>query len=110
MQRRRGGLASFEPEDPSNFSLEVAAEIGAAGEEGSDLFYFSVRTARALEHDPPPKGFEFLHGHVLLNRWSYELLLRAIGDLCSKTEGDDWNELATKLSRYGRWEFEDYRS
>jgi hypothetical protein len=29
-------------------------------------------------------------------------------DLCRRTEGTDWNDVATKLSRYATWEFEDY--
>jgi hypothetical protein len=50
-----------------------------------------------------------LKGHPLLSRWDFDVLQRAISDLCSRTEGSDWNEVATKLSRYGGWEFEDYR-
>jgi hypothetical protein len=45
----------------------------------------------------------------LLDRWSAELVERAIADLCRHTEGETWQEVAQKLSRYARWEFEDYR-
>ncbi len=36
-------------------------------------------------------------------------LQRAIRDLCLRNEGSDWPDVATKLSRYAYWEFEDYR-
>ena len=45
-----------------------------------------------------------------MERWDWEVVERAINDLCVRTEGDDWNQVATKLSRFGFWEFEDYRS
>jgi hypothetical protein len=62
---------------------------------------------RLAEH-PPEKGFWFLRSHVLLTRWDYGVLVRALRDLCARAEGETWEEVATKLSRYGRWEFEDY--
>jgi hypothetical protein len=37
------------------------------------------------------------------------LVERALRDLCRRTEGDAWVDIAIKLSRYGLWEFEDYR-
>jgi Immunity protein 8 len=57
---------------------------------------------------PTGKGVAFLHGHLLLTRWDFGLVTRAISDLCSHAEGEDWNEIATALSRLGYWEFDNY--
>ena len=103
------GLASFRPADPRNFVLPVGAVIGPAEMPSEELFYFTVCTAAWLRANPPEKGFTFLRHYVLLSRWDYSVLERAIGDLCRRTEGQDWAEVAAKLSRYGAWEFEDYR-
>ena len=103
------GLAAYRPEDPESFCLAVGATIGPEGGEGGDLFYFSVCTAKWLVQEPPPKGFEFLHGYLRLEHWDFELVLRTIRDLCLHTEGKDWNEVATELSRYGSWEFANYK-
>ena len=73
---------------------------------GGDLFYFTVVTAGWLADNPPPKGFEFARA-LLVTRWDYETVRRAISDLSLHTEGRDWSEVATKLSRHARWEFED---
>lgn len=102
------GLDQFQPPDPEAFALSVCATVGPAGGEGGDLFYFDVVTAAWLAENPPPKGFEYLR-HLLVTRWNYELVRRAISDLCLHTDGADWNEIATKLSRHAHWEFEDYR-
>jgi Immunity protein 8 len=104
-----GGLASFQPDDPEDFAIVVGAVVGSPEAPGGDLFYFTVCTGRWLTANPPEKAFAFLKGHVLLDRWNYDVLQRAISDVCTRTEGSDWNEVATKLSRYGNWEFEDYR-
>jgi len=102
------GLSSFAPGDPERFSVAVAATVGPAGGEGGELFYFNVVTSAWLVEHPPPKGFEFVRD-LLVTRWDYETVRRAISDLCFHTEGEDWSEIATKLSRHAHWEFEDYR-
>jgi hypothetical protein len=39
---------------------------------------------------------------------SEALVKRAVRDLCLRTEGNDWRDVATRSSRYACWEFEDY--
>lgn len=101
------GLASFRPGDPDNFAIPIAAVVGPPDTPDGDLFYFTACSAQWLADNPPEKGFAFMHSYVLLSQWDYDLLRRAIADLCRRAEGDDWSEVATKLSRYGAWEFED---
>jgi len=48
------------------------------------------------------------YDHLVVRRWDFELVRRAIADLCRRVEGSDWETVGTKLSRYGAWEFEDY--
>lgn len=103
------GLESFQPDDAERFSLAVGAIIGPFDGPGAELFYFNVCSPRWIEENPPPKGFEFMHSYLILSQWNYQTLHRALSDLCLHTEGDDWADVATKLSRYGRWEFADYR-
>jgi Immunity protein 8 len=102
------GLAAFAPPDPERVAIAVGATIGLPDVEGGDLFYFNVVTAAWLADNPPPKGFEFAR-NLLVTRWDYETVRRAISDLCLRAEGRDWQEVATKLSRAAHWEFEDYR-
>jgi hypothetical protein len=102
------GLSSFAPPDPERFSIAIAATVGPVGGEGGEIFYFNVVTAAWLAEHPPPKGFEFMRD-LLVTRWDYATVSRAISNLCFHTEGKDWNEIATKLSRAAHWEFEDYR-
>jgi hypothetical protein len=50
------GLESYYPGNPECFVLLVAAHIGPLGEEGEELFHFTVCTARWLVAHPHRKG------------------------------------------------------
>jgi hypothetical protein len=101
-------LETYRPDDAECFQLQVTAFIGPAEEgHGEEMFDFTICTPRWLTEHPPPKNFEFLRGNILLSRWDYATLGRALTDLCTHAEGNDWPEIAVKLSRYGRWEHED---
>lgn len=104
------GLDSFQPSNPAHFSLLVQALVGPEGSEGEESFDFIVMSGSALAAElADGDGYVFLRHRLLLPMWDAELAKRAISDLVRRTEGKDWKEIATKLSRYGHWEFEDYR-
>jgi hypothetical protein len=102
-------LESFRPDDPQNFAFPVTAFVGPKDGPGEEMFDFVVCTGQWLVEHPSEKGFWFLRNHVLLTRWDYSVLDRALRDLCARTHGDSWDDIALKLSRWGRWEFEDYQ-
>jgi hypothetical protein len=104
-----GDLRAFRPGDAEVFALGVTASIGPAGEDGAELFQFTVCSPSWLAAQELPKGFAFQRHALLVERWEPGLVERAIADLCRRTEGETWSEVATKLSRFGSWEFEDYR-
>jgi hypothetical protein len=103
-------LVAEAPPEGDDFGVVVTAYIGPAGGEGAELFELTVCTSGWLaENVATPKGFAFLRHHLVVDRWDEALVERAVRDLCLRNEGDTWNEVATKLSRYAYWEFEDYR-
>src|SRR4051812_27613286 len=104
-------LEVFEPPTTADFGVLVTAHLGPESGEGAELFYLTVCTLGWIAaHVSMPKGFAFLRHHLAVERWDESLVERAVRDLCLRNEGDDWNEVAVKLSRYASWEFEDYRA
>lgn len=96
--------------DADEFAVNVQALLGPIDGDGEESFQFSVCTPGwLLTNLSMPKGFVFLRHHLLVERWDEDLVRRAISGLCLNNEGSDWPTVATKLSRYGYWEFEDYR-
>jgi Immunity protein 8 len=98
-----------DPPDREDFGISVRALVGPADGEGEESFDFFVCTPRWLERERAEKGFLWPRHHLILWEWDFAVVSRAIGDLCAHHEGATWSELAEKLSRYGYWEFEDYR-
>jgi hypothetical protein len=101
-------LEAYRPDDGECFQLAVTAFFGPANGQGEEMFDFIVCTATWLHDKPPPKGFQFMRSTILLSRWDYAILNRALADLCTHTEADDWPGVALRLSRYRQWEYEDY--
>jgi hypothetical protein len=102
-------LQEYLPEDPDAFGVLVEAMVGPEGGEGEESFDFVVCTPRWFDAQPFHKGFAWPRHHLFLKRWDYATVERAIGDVVRHAEGEDWSSVASRIARYGGWEFEDYR-
>ena len=103
-------LEEFVPEKPDYFELTLRAMFGPVSEDASESFQIQVCTPKWLE--ARCNGGEIVNGrHTLIvgefNFTQVRDYLEALGRRCS---GSNWLEVSEKLSRYGLWEFEDYRA
>jgi Immunity protein 8 len=99
------------PEDPpdrEDFGISIRAILGPADGGGEESFDFFVCSPPWLARYRPGKGFLWPLGHLIVWTWDYQLVSRAIHDLCVHNEGATWDEVAGRIARYGQWEFEDY--
>lgn len=103
------GLMAYRPSDPERFSLLIQALVGPADSEGEESFNFVVQSPATLSDEVDDDRYLFARHRLLLQRWDAAKVESALTDLVNRTEGKDWSEIAAKLSRYGHWEFEDYR-
>ena len=95
------------PENFENFCVLVQALIGAEGEEGAEVFYFSVCTPNALESRIPEKGGLTGKSFIFVRKYDYSLILNTIQSLCDKgSVAKDWDEFAQIMTRYSDWEYE----
>lgn len=103
-----GRWEDWHPDDAERFALHVTAGIGPAGADGCEWFSFWICTPGwVAASEELPKGFAFGR-YLLVSAWEPDVIDRAIRDLCRRTRGETWSEVAAKLSRFARWEFEDY--
>jgi len=96
------------PSDPSNCWVVIQADIGHEGGEGADIFTFYVCTISALEDQLKVKGCELGRHLIILERFDWELVEKAICDICANASGETWEDIAHFIARYGSWEYEDY--
>lgn len=101
-------LESYIPEEKDNFGVLLDIEVGIQDEEGSDVFYITLCTPKWLiENQANDKIILGLH-YLIMFKYDYKILYDKLQELFC-IEGKDWEEIATKLSYIGHWEFQDYQ-
>jgi hypothetical protein len=84
----------------------LAAPQGSPGEESFDMTVCSPTwLARRVQDEHIVDG----RHHLVIAEYDYGQLLDYISKYVASCEGTTWQDVATKLGRLGRWEFEDYR-
>lgn len=100
-------LEEFIPAESDNFSLWVELSIGIQGNEGADYFRVKICTPEWLcKHQWLP---ELMRNTLLVRKYDLDEITKTITDYIDQCEGNDWMEIAQKLSRVFAWEFEDYQ-
>jgi hypothetical protein len=101
-------LRSFLPEVPERFAVLVQAMIGPAGEDSAESFDIVVCSPAAIREEAEKGPVIGLH-RIVMARFGYDDLVRTIREFCQRCEGATWQDVARRVGRLGRWEFEDYR-
>lgn len=96
------------PDDPADCWVVVTASIGVAGDEGSDDFTFYISTPRRLERIVADESQLWGRHLLIVEQFDWALVRNAIEKICNEITGDTWDAIASRLSRYGAWEYEDY--
>jgi hypothetical protein len=103
-------LESFAPADPTCFGFLLQAMFGPEAARGEESFDILVCTPSWLASEVEREGI--VNGRHTLIVAAYDLsrirsFLTAYANTCT---GETWHEAALKLSRLGKWEFEDYKA
>lgn len=96
------------PEDPLDCWIPIEANIGVRGESGADIFTFYVCTPTRLSSTLRLMPHQFGRHLLVVERFDWSVVEVAIRALLGSLSADSWDDLATKIGRYGLWEFEDY--
>ena len=102
-------LVNYQPDPADDFGFLLQALVGPEGGVGEESFDFVVCTPKWLERRRKKSDVIFGRHHLIMFEYDYDRLLRTIEHLCDSAEGNSWDEIATKLARFGKWEFEDYK-
>jgi len=101
-------LKTYSPNEYNNFCLLVQAMIGLPNDESGESFDFLICTPKWIETLLEREKFIFGKGYIVIQEYHYNIIFEIIQDLCDRISGDNWITIATKLGRYGLWEFEDF--
>lgn len=102
-------LLEYQPEKTDNFSFLLQLFIGPKNEKGEESFNLVVCTPKWLiEHHQKDEILMGYH-YLLMFEYNFERLMGWLQQYVSSCTGHTWNECAKKLSRLGKWEFENYK-
>ena len=101
-------LENGAPEDIGHFCLLIQAIVGPSDGPGEESFDFLVCTPSWIA-SVVQAGFLFGRHYLIVERYDYKFINNAISSLCANISGSCWRDVAERLARYGKWEFEDYR-
>lgn len=102
-------LESYVPDDPEDVGLLVQLMVGPAGQPGEESFDVVVCTPRGLARWVREDGPLIGRHHLIIERWDAARIRLFLTGIVESEEAPTWRELAAKIGRIGRWEFEDYR-
>jgi len=100
-------LRDFWPEREDCFVLQLRAMIGPRGQSSAESFDVQVCTPKwMLENCQEP-----IWGRHLMVVPGYDItqIRSMVSKYCEACSGANWPEVANKISRIGKWEFEDYQ-
>lgn len=101
-------LTNHNPLSEDNFCFLVQVLVGPAGSEGEESFDLLVCTAKGLAEKLEVEPSIFGHAYLFVKSYDFDELQQAVKRRF-EISGSNWNEITSKLSRLGKWEFEDYR-
>jgi Immunity protein 8 len=94
--------------DDFAFLLQIlAGPAEADGEESFDVF---VCTPTWLRNNHQPTDIVMGRHKLIVFEYDYGRLWTFITSVIESCEGATWQELAERIGRLGKWEFEDYQA
>ncbi|MGA2298596.1 MAG: Imm8 family immunity protein [FCB group bacterium] len=102
-------LKTYIPENISNFKFPIQLLIGPKESEGEESFEIIICSPSWLMDNIPDGGY--LHGqhYLILKKYNSDVLLNCLNILFNNIEGNNWDEIALKLSHFAIWEFDNYK-
>lgn len=100
-------LETYQPENEKLFCVNILLCIGIDdASEAADYFDLTVCSLEWLKlYESKPN---ILRHTMIIDRYNFKKIKSYINLCIDKCEGESWEEIGLKLSRYFSWEYEDY--
>lgn len=99
-------LETYKPEN-NLFCLNILLNIGPDDNTGAgDYFDLKVNSLDWFKYYQCKPSI--LRYTMIVERYDFKIIKNYIEKIINECDGDSWEEIAKKLSRYFFWEYEDY--
>lgn len=103
-------LDSFVPEEDDCFGFLLQAFFGPVNSPGEESFDIFVCTPSWLERNLAEESVVSGRHYLFMKRHDLRVLRAYLNKCAQQCDGATWSEVALKLGRFGKWEFEDYKA
>jgi hypothetical protein len=95
------------PKDPKNCWIMIHADIGPDDSSGCfDCFTFYVCTPKFLKESLGEYFYQIGRALIIVPEFNWMLVEKIIESICAKVKGNNWEEIADELCKYGEYEFD----
>lgn len=101
-------LETFAPDDPSDVEVLIQIMAGPTDGPGDESFDVLVCTPRRLMKRTHDRGPIVGRHYLVVHEWDWPRIRLLLTAKVEALEEPTWRELAVKIGRVGKWEFEDY--
>jgi hypothetical protein len=102
-------LEHFQPPARNNFGFLLQLMVGPSDTAGEDSLDVVVCTPDWLKHRYQLTDIIDARHHLIVFEYDYPRLTSFLKEYCAKCSGDTWEDIALKLGRLARWEYEDFK-
>lgn len=101
-------LEAYVPDDAGDVGVLVQVMAGPAHSPGEESFDVVVCTPRWLRRLTEEHGPIVGRHHLVVESWDWPRIRLFLTQEVETHEASTWQDLAAKVGRIGKWEFEDY--
>jgi Immunity protein 8 len=101
-------LSTYSPSIPGNFGFLLQLLIGPSDQKGFESFNVMVCTPDWLVQHHNQEDVIIGRHYLIVFEYNYERIIKRIDKYLQNCTGSSWVEVAQRVGRLGRWEFEDY--
>lgn len=103
-------LEKFIPDIEDNFSFLLQIFVGTSGKEGEESFDVLICTPKWIQGNYKEDDIILGIHKIIVFKYDFNSLKRRLEKSINTITGDNWEEIANKIGRIGKWEFEDYEA
>lgn len=102
-------LSSYKPNRENDFGFLLQVIVGIKGIDSEESFDMIVCTPLWLTKQYSKDDIVFGVDHLIVFEYNYIRIKNKLVEYINSLEEENWEALASKIDRIGKWEFRDYQ-
>lgn len=102
-------LENFQPDNENSFSFLLQVIVGIKDIESEESFDMIVCTPQWIENNHSESEIIFGEHYLIVFKYDFNEIRKKVSNYIDQLTEENWDLLANKIDRIGKWEFRDYQ-